>query len=529
MQLTLNRFALVLFLVCPVLFHQSVSTWAQTPGASPAQLLQRAKSESDPSRRVRMLEEALQDQTLKGELLSALFLERGMAHKELKDCPKAIEDFNQAAAHSRKSFHSLIDKADCLIQLDQLDEAARVLELYLLSRPESSRAYIFRGLVYEKEGFLTRAEDEYTRAFHYDPQSIAALEMRARVVLKEGRTRKALEDLDEILRMDPRRAEAFMTRARVHVKLKNYDAALVDYGRAEALNPADDRVRKEKVLVHFKTGHPQRALEALSRPTSHAREDVEVPVLQARAHILLNNFTQAENLLKQVLKKDPHNASAHLYMGVVQMRRQNQDAALANLNRAIELDPTLVEAYKERARAFLEMDEPVRAGNDLTAAGNLDPADGEIFALRGLTYMKRMLYDSAISDFNRALEILPGDPRILYDRAVAYLIKDESQPALADLDAVLKMRPDAARALCLRGLAHFSQGNVTRAREDFNKAATIGPLDPQVWNNRGFFFYKIGDKKAAIDDFNRALQLDAGYESARYNLDLAAAGNTDEK
>jgi len=467
------------------------------------------------------LDEALQNQTLKGELLSSIFLERGLAYKDLKDCYRAIDDFNQAVAHSRKSFHALIDKADCLISLDQLDEAERVLELYLLSRPESSRAYCFRGLVYEREGFLIRAEDEYTRALHYDPQSVLALEMRTRVLLKQGKTRKAMEDVETILELAPKRAEAYLTRARIGVKLKNYEAALADYAQVESLQPGDDRVRKEKVLVYFKTGHPEKALEALSRPPAPSGDDVEIPMLQARAHILLNNSRQAEKIIRQVVAKDPKNAQARLYGAVIKMRRHEQDAALADLNRAIELDPTLVDAYKERARSFLEMGEPVRAANDLTAAANLDPSDGEIFALSGLTSLQRMLYDSAIADFSRALENLPGDPRILYDRAVAYYRTDENASAMADLEAVIKARPDAAHALCLRGVLHFTLGNPAPAREDFNKAAASAPLDPSVWNNRGYFLYKLGDRKGALDDLNRALQLDPDYAAARYNLGLA--------
>ena len=94
--------------------------------------------------------------------------------------------------------------------------------------------------------------------------------------------------------------------------------------------------------------------------------------------------------------------------------------------------------YKERARTFTELGEPVRAAIDLTAAADLDPADGEIFALRGLTLIQRRLYDAAVADFTRALECLPGDPSIMYNRAVALLYKDETQLALADLDSLLR-------------------------------------------------------------------------------------------
>ena len=207
-------------------------------------------------------------------------------------------------------------------------------------------------------------------------------------------------------------------------------------------------------------------------------------------------------------------------MGVVLARNQAPDLRWTR-PRALKTDPTLVEAYKERARTFTELGEPVRAAIDLTSRGRSGSADGEIFALRGLTLIQRRLYDAWVADFTRALECLPGDPSIMYDRAVALLYKDETQLALADLDSLLRARPDAARALSLRGIIYLNSGNLAKAREDFDKAASVSPRDARVLNNRGFFNYKTGNNKAAIEDLNRALKLNPAYDNARYNLGLA--------
>jgi len=344
--------------------------------------------------------------------------------------------------------------------------------------------------------------------------------MRAGVLLKEGKPRKALEDLNALTRLRPKDPEGFLLRARVHVKLEDYRAALSDFDHVDALAPGNDRVRKERVLVFFKTHQPKKALEALSASAAQP-EDSETQILKARAHIFLKNYGEAEKILTSVLGKEPLNAPAHLYFGVVGARRQDIDTALTNFNRALELDPTLVEAYKERARTFMELREPVRAATDLTAAVDLDPADGEIFALRGLSMLKREMYDAATEDFTRALEDLPGDTRILYDRAATYLLRDEAPLALADLEALLKIKPDAAKAVALRGVAHFEMGNPRHAREDLDRAAAMSPKDPQILNNRGFFFYKTGDLKAAVENFRAALKQDPNYETARQNMELA--------
>lgn len=488
---------------------------------STATLLKKIKGEADLAKRIELVDLALRDSSLKADMLAALFFERAMAHKAMNDCFRAIEDLDFSLGHSRKAPATLLEKAHCLILVDQLDEAFRAVETVLSIVPSTARAYVLKGMIYEKEGFLSEAEDEYTRALDHDPESISAFDMRARLLLREGKPRRALEDMNALSRLAPRDPDVFVTRARIHVKLKDYAAALADYGHAESLTPGDDRILKEKVPVYFEMNQPEKALATLIGDVTRHPDDIEVLVLEARAHILLKAYQKAEQILRQAQTKKPLYAPSYLYMGVVLVRNRDASRGLENLNRAIELDPRLVEAYKERARTFMELGSPVRAAADLTTAADLDPADGEIFAFRGLTLIQRRLYNAAIADFSRALERLPGDPRITYDRAVAYLCEDEPQSALADLDSLLVAKPDAARALSLRGIIRLNSGNSTKAREDFDKAATISPQDPQVWNNRGFFHYKTGNTKAAIEDFDRALKLNPAYDNARYNLGLA--------
>ena len=484
-------------------------------------ILKQIQGTNDPIRRIELLDEAINDSSIKGESLSNLYFERALAYVKIKDYFKAVEDFNHALAHTRKIITPLLEKAYCLILLDQLDEASKVLEVVLSTNPGMAKPYVLKGMIYEKEGFLAKAEDEYTRALHYDSQSIMALEMRTKLLLREGKPRKALEDANSWKRLDQDNPEVFLTRARINVKLKDYQPALSDYAKVQQIMPGDDKVLEEKVLVFFETNEPRKALETLSRYAIKHTGEVELLVLQARAHILLKNYVEANRILKLGLGKNPTYAPAYLYRGVVHSRNRQPDQALENLNRAIELDSSLVEAYKERARIFIELNEHVRAALDLTAAAELDPSDGEIPAMRGLTNMNRFLYDAAVADFTKALESLVRDPRILYDRATVFLKMDEQHLALADLDAVLRVRPDSARALSLRGIARFNLGQVTRAREDFQKSVATNPNDAVVWNNKGFFHYKINEYDVALECYNRAIQLNSGYKEAQYNLGLA--------
>lgn len=512
-----NIFTILILLVTSLLLLDSSPALCRENVAS---VLTEVRASTDPVKRIEMLDEAINEEAFKGEALSSLHFERGMAYKEIKDYFRALEDFNTAIAYTRKIVPALVEKAHCLVMVDHLEEAARLVEVVLSTSPGLGHAYVLKGMMYEKEKFLAKAEDEYTRALNYEPQSILALEMRSQLRLREGKPRKALEDANVLSRLAPSNPDVFLTRARINMKLKDYAAALADYRQAETMLPGDDTVLEEKALLFFETNEPHKALEALSGYAVKHPGEVKLLVLQARAHILLRNYPEAERILRRALAKNPKHSPAYLYTGVVYARTGDLDQALWSLNRALELDPNLVEAYKERAGIFMDLGEHVRAGLDLTQAANLDPADGEILVMRGLTHVSRMLYDAAIGDFTRALESLANDPRILYDRAAVYVLVDEQRLALADLEGVLRVRPNAARALNLRGAVYFNLGNVTKAREDFLRSCNLATNDPLVWNNRGFFHYKMREYNTAMECYERALTIDPRYKSARYNLNI---------
>ncbi len=484
-------------------------------------ILKEAAATNDPVRTVEILDRAIEDPSISRRGKSRLYFARGMALKKSGDCFRAIVDFNSALIGSPNPIPALLEKTHCMIVVDQTEEAGRALERILPVEPRNARAYILKGMIYESEGFPVKAADEFTRALYYDPSSAEALDARRRALLKLGKPREALEDAEALIGLKPKRAGAFIARARIHGKLKEYESALTDYERAEELGAPPDEIAKEKALVYFKTDRPKKALEALSDYSAERLYDPEGLVLKARAHILLSDFERAEKVLRRVLSINALYAPAYLFQGVAAVRRSRRDEALGFFDKAIRIDPSLVDAYKERSRLFMDLGDPVRAAADLTKAADLDPADGEIFDMRGLTYVERRLYNAAIEDFTRALECLPGDPRISYHRAVARYLLGEPDEALTDLPAALSRETFAPRALALRGVIRFRQGMTDQAKEDLDRAVEADPSDSTLWNNRGYLAYKLGDFDAAIRDFKKSLSIDPDYDKAAFNLQFA--------
>ena len=474
---------------------------------------------TEPLKRIELLDDRLQDPGLTSQKLASLYFQRALAFKEIKDFFRALEDLDTAMGLSKRFPDILLEKSECLIMIDQLDQASLALENFLRTRPGTARAYTLKGMIYDKGGAYMKAHDEYTRALVYDPGFPSALESRANVFLKEGKPRKALEDLDILTNLNPDRPEGFILRAGVHSKMRDYSGALADYTRAEALRPNDERLRRERVVLYLKINKPEKALELLSK-FQDKNNNPEALLLSTRAYILSKNWKEAESILRQIDSKWPNNAEGKLLKGELYSQNGKLDDSLASLNTAIELDPKLVEPYRARAKVLIQLKEYVRAVNDLTTACEVDPADGEIYMLRGEAQYQRRMYDAAETDFGRALETLTDDPRVLYDKALVHLRKDDYKKAFKELEQVLKLSPDEPRSLSMRGVASFFLGDLERAIQDLEKSVSLAPTDPLVLNNRGFFFFKVGNYTAARSDFEAALNLAPSFVNARWNLRL---------
>lgn len=495
---------------------------------NPVPVLKRVTEEKDPAKRIEILDEALQAEGLTDQTLASLYFERAVALKEIREYFRALEDLDTAMGHSRRLTKALLEKAECLIKVDQLDEALLALEKFLLLRPGTARAHTLMGMIYEKQGGGLKAEDEYTRALKYDPSYTPAYDARAKILLKQGKPRKALQDLDTMLGLAPNNPDILIFRAAIYSKIRDYKSALADYTRAISLRPNDQEIRKNVVITYLMLDKPSKALEMLARYPGGS-DDLEPALLTARAYILSNDLKKADAILAQIRNKWPNNAECRLLEGVICSQRSQPDEALSYLNAAIELDPKFVEAYKERAKTFVKIKEYVRAVNDLTTAAQLDPADGEIFCLRGEVQYQRWMFDAATSDFSKAMETMSDDPRVIYGLGLVHIRQGDFQSAFTDMDQVCKMKPDSARAVSMRGVVRYFLEDPEQSIVDLEKSVSMDPGDPLVLNNRGFFYLKAGNYTAAKSDFEKALTIDPCFLDAEQNLKLVESRRLQEK
>ncbi|HOF40570.1 MAG TPA: (p)ppGpp synthetase [Candidatus Hydrogenedentes bacterium] len=139
------------------------------------------------------------------------------------------------------------------------DQFARAIELYSrvlrmkTSRPVRSIIYNHRGMAYLAIAQYPRAEKDFTRAIHFNPDNFRALNNRALACRIRRAYTQALDDLDRSLAINEIQTEAYYIRALTYCDLQDYSKALHDCEYVLNINPGFEIAQHLKELILSQT------------------------------------------------------------------------------------------------------------------------------------------------------------------------------------------------------------------------------------------------------------------------------------
>jgi tetratricopeptide (TPR) repeat protein len=172
-----------------------------------------------------------------------------------------------------------------------------------------------------------------------------------------------------------------------------------------------------------------------------------------------------------------HRSRALAERGVVHRTEGRRDAAMRDLDRAVEIDPEHKRAFAQRGRTHREAGRLEEAVADLTRAVEIDPDYKWAFAQRGFTHREAGRLEEAVADLTRAVEIDPECDVAFAERGVTHREAGRLEEAVADLTRAVEIDPEDERGLQERGQAFLLLGRLVEARDDFERARQIDPAD----------------------------------------------------
>jgi TolB-like protein/Flp pilus assembly protein TadD len=282
------------------------------------------------------------------------------------------------------------------------------------------------------------------------------------------------------------------------------------------------------------------------------------------------------------LELDPGFALAYYWLGESSLSDREMsgylrpfylDTALSFFNRALELDPTLSEAYLARGIYYYEKDQRLKAIDDLEKAISLSPNNSIGYVTLGQLYLMDNDYINALVNFKRAEKLERAESYLaniylrfyltyssigdlqkaeLYCNKLQQLnlaltdpelwlfeIQGRWEKLITAAERSIALFPEDGAAYSYKAEALFSLGRISEAEDNIRKSVQYKGTNINNAHRVGMILWMNGKKDEAMEYFNRQIsyctesinQKDPyGNGSAAYDLAgvYAFLGNREE-
>jgi len=168
----------------------------------------------------------------------------------------------------------------------------------------------------------------------------------------------------------------------------------------------------------------------------------------------------------------PDRAQEEAALAVKMLGSGTYDQAMRHFNRAIQIWPDYADAYLNRGLAEQGARHRTAALADFDRALNLDPHLTGAYNARGQIYLENGEVQKTILDCSKSIQVNPTVDAY-YQRGEAYEKLGEHQKAIADFDAAIAESREAPFAYRARSVAKRNAGDREGAQADAEQARRI--------------------------------------------------------
>lgn len=241
-----------------------------------------------------------------------------------------------------------IDEAMALLALGRTGEGLERVASLSSEGERSAEVGTLTGFVAMRQGHFDEADRVLTQALAVDPNHVSALRHRGVLRRRLGRTRDAYEDLVRVLELDPNNVYALAEICEVYEVAGRVADTLPFLDRLSEMNPLGVNIWVALSIARAAAGEVDAAESALERALS--LEPSHPEALQMHCTLLSQHSRpDALRACDAAAAQLPTSADVFTARALEYARRRDSARALADADRAVELEPNESRHYANRA------------------------------------------------------------------------------------------------------------------------------------------------------------------------------------
>jgi tetratricopeptide (TPR) repeat protein len=333
------------------------------------------------------------------------------------------------------------------------DEAIALAQKTATTEPLASASAL--AYAQESKGDVAAAEAAYREVLGKDPNSVGAAIGLARVLRKTGRAAEGLPLVQKAVERAPGAVEAYKESARTKLALGRADDAVGDASIAAAMAEKDPDA------------------QALS---------LEVQTAKALSSLRQGNVDMAIQDLTALRDQNPQSPAVRVGLAKAFAAKRQADPAIAELTKAVELDPKDAEAQYQLGyvRHVLKGD-PVGAVPAYEHAVALDPANTTYRTNLGAALVGAKQFDKALEQLLKVTSTAGYDkPDAWIYTGQAYVGAKKYKDAIPPLEKAASIAPNNDQAYAFLGWAYFGLKDAENFKKAAGKARSLGHKEPTL-------------------------------------------------
>lgn len=304
-----------------------------------------------------------------------------------------------------------------------------------------------------------------------DPKLAEAQSLIARLHALPGgdrqRALKAAGAAVDALGEDPQlQSDAYMLRALMQT---DQDARLKDVNKAIEVNSDNVEAYQARSQLYFQQQKFDEAVADLQHVLKVDPTNTAVTATAVKALAELKRLDDAKVILDEGLEAKP-DASLYQLRAAIFRSEDKIDEAIADLNKAIELQPRDPASLFARAEIFLSRDDTDAARRDLDKAMELNPGSVQGVLLRAYLSAEEGRLPDAINDMKLLVLNFPDNATWAIQLASFYQMDNRPRKAIDVTTDVIRREPGNWRALRIRADTRLSVGEHKEAIADYEAA-----------------------------------------------------------
>ncbi len=439
---------------------------------------------------------------------------------------EAIDRLTALAAEPRHFADATLRLATVDFVAGRRDNAMAHLEDLLKQQPRSARALALRGRFRLEMGRTDDALTDLQAAVSTDSRYDAGHFWLAQALLQRRRAGEARVALTAALRLNPSYVPAQVELSRVHLGAREFDQAIAVAQEAVRNAPSHLEARLALVRAFLGAGRLEDATEALRIVAAQLPKEPRVQTLDGQIRLARRDPKGAEQRFAAALEAEPSSYEALGGLVASRLAAGNVDGALAVANAAVDKAPGDARSLVVAARAYGDTRDYKAAEALLKRAIEADPSILEAYSMLGQLYVADQRLDEAMREFERLATLQPTavGPKTVV--AVLHHMANRRAEAKRAYEAVLRV--DSSAVVDNNNLAWMKVEdgeNLDMALQLAQAAKARAPQAPEVSDTLGFIYYKRGLFAFSVAAYEDAVKLDPKNPEHRYHLGLALAKN----